>query len=234
MSTPANAPAGRPGERLAPIVCLEGLSAVGKTTLAAALTRAAGAAVVPELDAGGAPPIPQSAGWFVDRHAERWGQARALAARAPLVVVDCDPFKGLWYNQVFAGQGWPGVDAQAPRYRAHVASGTLAFADLYVVLLATEAQLWARRAGDATRSRRNFAPNLRLAIPHRDYYQTLQAAAPERVLLLDTSARDTLADTVLAAVQRLPPGPPDSAALFERMARWVAPSADSAAHIAEG
>lgn len=232
MSTTTNT-AGPPGERLAPIICLEGLSAVGKTTLAAALARAAGAAVVPELDASEAPPIPESGGWFVDRHAERWRQARALAAGAPLVVVDCDPFKGLWYNQVFADQGWPGVDAQAPCYRAHVASGTLAFADLYVVLLATEAQLWARRAGDATRSRRNFAPNLRLAIPHRDYYQTLHAAAPERVLLLDTTARDTLADTVLAAVQRLPPGPPDSAGLFERMARWVAPPADSAPHIAQ-
>lgn len=228
MNASSSAPASPQGERRAPIVCLEGLTAVGKTTLAAELAVVAGAAVVPELDASGAPPIPRSAAWFVDRHAEQWRAARALAARAPLVVVDCDPFKGLWYNPVYADQGWPGVDVQAPLYRAHVARGTLAFPDLYVVLGAAEAQLRARRAGDPTRSRRNFEAHLRLVVPHRHYYQTLRAADPARVLLLDTSARDTLAPAVLAAVQRLPPGPPDSARLFEHMARWVPPPADRA------
>jgi len=226
MNPPPSAAAGpRDGSR-APIICLEGLTAVGKTTLAAELARTAGAAVVPELDASGAPPIPESAAWFVDRHAEQWQHARTLAERAPLVVVDCDPFKGLWYNQVFADQGWPDVRAQAPLYRAHVLRGTLAVPDLYVVLTATEAQLRARRAGDATRSRRNFEAHLRLTIPHRHYYQTLQAADPARVLLLDSSARDTLADTVLAAVERLPAAAPDSARLFEHMVRWVAPVDD--------
>jgi thymidylate kinase len=223
MNPPTSAPVRSPDESRARIICLEGLTAVGKTTLAAELARTAGAAVVPELDASGAPPVPESAAWFVDRHAEQWRRARALAERAPLVVVDCDPFKGLWYNQVFADQGWPDVRAQAPLYRAHVTRGTLAFPDLYVVLVATEAQLRARRAGDATRSRRNFEAHLRLTVPHRHYYQTLRAADPARVLLLDTTDRDTLAGTVLAAVERLPAVPPDSARLFEHMVRWVAP-----------
>lgn len=43
------------------VLCLKGLSAVGKTTLAAALARECGAAVVPELDASGAPAVGRSA-----------------------------------------------------------------------------------------------------------------------------------------------------------------------------
>lgn len=219
-----------PPRRLAPIICLEGPSAVGKTTLAAALARRAGAAVIPELDAGAAPPIPESAAWFVDAHAAQWQHALELAARAPLVVTDGDPLKGLWFNWVFAEHGWPGIDEQAPLHRAHIERGTLAFPDLYVVLQATEAQLRARRAGDPTRTRRNHEMHLRLAPPQRRYFQALQGADPRRVLLLDTSDRSTLVDTVLAAVERLPGEPPDSMRLFDHMAHWVATHAHLAAN----
>jgi gluconate kinase len=208
--------------RPSPIVCLEGPSAVGKTTLAAALAQRAGAAVIPELDGSAAPPVAESGAWFIEAHAEQWRQARALADTAPLVVMDCDPFKGLWFNWVFADHGWPGIGVQAPLHRAHVEAGTMAFPDLYVVLLATEAQLRARRAGDPTRTRRNHEMHLRLIDPQRRYFQALRAADPARVLLVDTTARDTLVDAVLAAVAALPRDPPDSMRLQDHMADWVA------------
>lgn len=215
--------------RRAPIICLEGPSAVGKTTLAAALAREAGAAVIPELDASAAPPIAESAAWFVDAHAAQWQQALELATCAPLVVIDCDPMKGLWFNWVFADHGWPGIDEQRPLHRAHIERSTLAFPDLYVVLQATESQLRARRAGDPARTRRNHETHLRLAAPQRRYFQALQAADPSRVLLLDTSDRAKLVGTVLAAVNRLPANPPDSMRLFEHMADWIATNAPFAA-----
>ena len=215
----------------APIVCVEGPSAVGKTTLAAALAREAGACVVPELDAAGAPPAARSAAWFVAREAARWRRAVAHAAAAPLVVVDGDPFKGLWYNWVFAADGWPGVDALAPLYRAHVARGALAFPDLYVVLRAGEAALRARRAGDPTRTRRSFETNLRLVAPQRRYFTALRALAPARVALLDTDDAAALPAAVRAAVAALPAGAPDASRLLARMAAWVrAHDADDADH----
>ena len=214
------------------VITLEGPSAVGKTTLAAALARECGAAVVPELDASGAPPIAESAAWFAERSAERWRRARKRAAGAPFAVLDGDPFKGLWYNWIYADAGWQGVDEVAPLYRAHLRRGTLAFPDLYVVPLATEAQLRQRRAGDPTRRRRSFELNLRMLVPQRRYFQALHAAAPERVALLDSADRDTLVARVLVAIGRLPPDPPDSARLLEHMVAWVrahAPGADAGA-----
>lgn len=203
------------------VVCIEGPSAVGKTSLAAALARECGAALVPEPDASGAPPAGSSAAWFVERHAEQWRLARELAAAAPFAVLDGDPFKGLWYNWVYAGEGWEGVETVAPLYRAQIEAGALAFPDLYVALTATVEELRRRRAGDASRSRRNFEKHLLLAGPLRRYFGALREAAPGRVALVETTARDVLVGKVTEALEGLPPDPPDSLRLLAHMAGWL-------------
>jgi len=204
------------------VVCLEGPSAVGKTTLAAALADECGAAVVPELEASGAPPTGLSAEWFVERHAAQWKLARELASGAPFAVLDGDPFKGLWYNWVYAYEGWDGVETVVPLYRARIEEGALAFPDLYVALTATAEELRRRRSGDPTRSRRNFEKHLALVAPLRRYFSALREAAPARVALIETNDRDSLVNRVREALHRLPPSPPDSLRLLERMAGWLA------------
>lgn len=108
-----------PGAPRARIVCLEGPSAVGKTTLAAALAQ--------------------------------WHQATMLARTAPLVVLDGDPFKGLWYSWIYPDPSGPGVEALFALHRTAVERGALAFPDMYVLLVASETQLRARRAADSGR-----------------------------------------------------------------------------------
>lgn len=203
------------------VVCLEGPSAVGKTTLAEALARECGAAVVPELDASGAPPPGRSAAWFVERHAAQWRLAREMASGAPFAVLDGDPFKGLWYNWVYAEDGWEGVDVVAPLYRGIVTSGALAFPDLYVTLTATEEELRRRRDGDPTRTRRNFEKHLLLAAPQRRYFEALREAAPARVAIVETSERLELVGIVADVLACLPPDPPDSLRLLDHMSGWL-------------
>ena len=207
----------------APIVCIEGPSAVGKSTLTATLAAATGAAAVPELDAGAAPPVAESAAWFVDHHASLWRRARALAADAPLVVLDGDPFKGLWYNWIYAADGWPGVDVVAPLYRARIREGLLAFPDLYVALEANEATLRARRSGDATRRRRGFEKHLALVEPMRRWFAALAGHAPGLVLRLETEGRssDELAGAVRGTLERAERRPVDSLQLLAAMEEWV-------------
>lgn len=216
-------------DRPGPVVCLEGPSAVGKTTLLGALARECGARVVPELSAGPPPPAGASAAWFVERHGELWRRARDGAAGAPFAVLDGDPFKGFWYGWIYADEGWEDVDALAPLHRRAIESGALAFPDLYVVLTATEAQLRERRAGDATRGRRGFEKHLRMLGPQRAYFAALREAAPSRVAILDTGDRSSLVPRVLEAIRHLPPGPPDSLALLDHVTTWLRahPDADA-------
>ena len=210
------------------VVCLEGPSAVGKTTLAAELARGCGAAVVPELDATGAPPPGRSAAWFVERHAEQWRLAREFAITAPFAVLDGDPFKGLRYNWVYAEEGWEGVETVAPLYRAQIEEGALAFPDLYVALTAPEEELRRRRASDPSRSRRNFEKHLLMAGPLLRYFGELREAAHARVAIVETSPQEGLVDRVMKALGQLPPGPSDSLWLLNHMADWLRSHSPSA------
>jgi hypothetical protein len=203
------------------ILCLEGPSAVGKTTLAAALAREFDAVVVPELDASGAPAVGRSAAWFVERHAAQWRLAREMASGAPFAVLDGDPFKGLWYNCVYAEEGWEGVETVAPLYREQIERGALHFPDLYVALTATEGELRRRREGDASRSRRNFEKHLRLAGPLRRYFDELREAAPGRVATIETGSQAGLVNQVAKSLEGLPPGEPDSLQLLEHITSWL-------------
>ena len=202
------------------VVCIEGPSAVGKTSRAAALAAASGAVVVEEVT--GAPPLGNAPErWFVERHCEHWARAVEVAARAPFAVLDGDPFKALWYGATFASDPAAAVAAARAAYADAVARGAIGVPDLYVALDTSEAELRARRAGDATRRRGGFEQHLRLADPLRRWFAEVKRVLPGRVLRLDTRDRDSLAPAVLDAVARLPPGRANAAALVERMAAWL-------------
>lgn len=153
--------------------------------------------------------------------AGQWRLARGLAAGAPFAVLDGDPFKGLWYNWIYSGEGWEGVETVAPLYRAQVETCALAFPDLYVALTAPEEELRRRRDGDASRSRRNFEKHLGVAGPLLNYFYELRDAAPGRVAIVETSARENLVGWVTGALELLSPDPPDSLRLLDHMADWL-------------
>jgi hypothetical protein len=89
------------------------------------------------------------------------------------------------------------------------------------VLVATEAQLRARRDLDEGRTRRNFEKHLRLVTPQREYFAALVRMDASRVLFLDSSSRATLVGSVIAAIDALPAGAPDSTRLLDHAIAWA-------------
>ncbi|HEX8454780.1 MAG TPA: AAA family ATPase [Longimicrobium sp.] len=143
-----------------PIVCLEGPSAVGKTTAASALA-AAGACVVPEVNELFSRPAAEAPDWYLERQVERW----TMAARAPgLAILDGDPFQPLWYNWSYGFDGWQPLDELAAFHRPRILRGDINFPDQYVILGAPAGVLRAQGGGrDAAEARLRRAPALHRA-----------------------------------------------------------------------
>jgi hypothetical protein len=204
-----------------PILCLEGPSAVGKTTATRALAASAGAAVVPETGELFAVPADATPAWFLERAADRWRHAAALARDHALVVLDGDPFKALWWGWLYPGEGWTTPDEAAAFYRPRLARGALAFPHAYAYLDADEPALRARRAGDPTRRRRNFERHLRLVTPLRRYFAALGALAPGRVAVVRAGSPDAAADAARVLVERVAGAEPPGVELLDAVVEWL-------------
>jgi hypothetical protein len=200
-----------------PILCLEGPSAVGKTTTAAALQ---GAYVVPEVNLLFVRPAEAGAGWYLERQVDRWAIAAWRSAHHPLCVLDGDPLQPLWYNWIHGFERWEDLDALEAFFRPRLMRGELAFPELYVVLGTSAEQLRRRQEGDAARRRRGFDAHLRLVEPQRRYFQAMNGFAPGLVRFVDAEDADETVRSVAAAARdaRAVDRP---VALFDQMVRWL-------------
>ena len=203
-----------------PILCFEGPSAVGKTTVAAYLAAEAGAVVVPEVNALFERPADAPPAWYFERQADRWALAAEHARTHPLVVLDGDPFQPLWYNWAYGFAGRQGLDFMEAFYRPRLVAGTLGFPDRYFLFAADERTLRARKDADSTRGRGGFEAHLAFVAPQRRYFEAMRALSPNRVRLLDARAVAESADAVRTAAAHAEPEP-NPVALFDGLGAWL-------------
>ena len=122
--------------------------------------------------------------------------AQTISSAGGIAVLDGDPFQPLWYNAIFAQHAAQSMTDTLAFYRAQVEQGSLRVPDKYYVLTATPQQLRARKAGDTSRSRRNFDKHLQLVAPQLAYFRAVQDTAPDRVRFLQADDVRQTADAI--------------------------------------
>jgi hypothetical protein len=213
-------PAGLP-QRSAAIICLEGASAAGKTTLSAAIAARTGGAVIAEVWALFERPSPEPPLWYLEKQVERWCFAAESAGEHGLSILDGDPFQPLWYGWAYGFLEPHTLTTVTSFYRDAIAAGRLAFPDRYILLAVVEPELRRRKHGDASRSRRNFAKHVSLRRHQPRYFAAMNTISPGRVYVLDASAPATtlaeIAISVIPSEQRAE----DPLTLLEHLADWL-------------
>lgn len=166
------------------IIVIEGPSGAGKTTWC----RVHGGkyALLESLpDHATVPNEPQAAARFwVDRNVARWREALERETRDNLVVVDTDPFKlhyawSLWRTGHTTKIEW---ELQRDAARDAFAKGRYGLADIVLVADVDEGSLRARRAADATRTRRNFEVHVKLRETTLAWYRAVEHIEQGRVV----------------------------------------------------
>ena len=165
------------------IVVVEGPSAAGKTTWAAAH---GGRSLVPEGIPAAKPPVDPTAAaaFWAAHHAERWAYALELERRTGVAVCDTDPLKlhYAWSVWRIGAEDGTNFARQAAAFREELARRGIGFADRYLVWIPDDGTLARYRALDRSRRRRNFDLHRRLAEPLREWYGALEAVRPGSVV----------------------------------------------------
>lgn len=178
------------------IICIEGPSAVGKTTLARALAERIGAVAVPEVNQLFRRPPDEEPTWYLERQLDRWRLACGAEATGKVAVLDGDVFQPLWYGWAYGFLEPNSLHDLLAFYRPLLLSGELDFPDAYFVLECSADELFRRKEQDATRTRRNFDRHLQLIGPQGRYFACLEATSPGLVVRLTSTAAEVCSRTL--------------------------------------
>lgn len=171
-----------------PIICLEGASAVGKTTAAMFLENELGYVRVPEVNEMFERPRKESRNWYMEKQIERWGIARGLSKNGGIAVLDGDPLQPIWYNWVYNDLGFQPIDEVIDFYRGAFDQDKMSFPDQYFLLFAPHEVLKERKLNDTVRKRNNFEIHSKFVHPQLDYFRHMNKIQPNMSSFIEASS----------------------------------------------
>lgn len=151
------------------IICFEGPSGIGKTTMCNLLKNDYN--IVPEVNLLFEKTEHDSKLLYYERQIERYRYCKKSNKNS---ILDGDIFQPIWYNWVC---NYPSNFASKKEthefYRTKLSEGEISFPDLYIIFYCDENELRNRKERDKTRKRRNFEKHLKIIDPLKEYYRFL-------------------------------------------------------------
>ena len=205
-----------------PIICFEGASAAGKTTVAKFLGENFYARVIPEVNLLFERKRGEPQFWYFERQVERWQMASDAEKKGELVILDGDPFQPLWYNWAYDFDFGEPFEEIVGFYREAVGKGEIDFPEKYFILTIDESLLRERKKNDSSRTRKNFQRHLRFIKPQIAYFQFVKSVDERRVEFIENrEVEDTARKIINSASSPLKNKYPPTE-LFDRIRNWLA------------
>lgn len=199
------------------IVCFEGPSGVGKTTMGKLLSDAYN--IVPEVNLLFNRTGKESTYWYHEKQVERYELCKKSAKPS---ILDGDIFQPIWYNWAC---NYPSNFLSKKEthefYRNQLEEGKIAFPDLYIIFHVEEEELWARKEKDKTRQRRNFEKHLKIIEPLKEYYRFLDQETDLKMKFVYYKDLETAKREVEALIENLDNNKLDGLKVFEQIERWL-------------
>lgn len=203
------------------IICLEGASAVGKTTTSNELARMGNTYIVPEVNLLFERPKFEKNTWYLERQVDRWQIAQEKQSEYDLVILDGDIFQPLSYNWCFDFKLYEqSLDLIYNFYQKEINTGNMMFPDKYFYLYTDINNLKKRKENDRARKRRNFEAHLDILEPHRRYYEALNQIEQQFVHLIEAKNIENNAKIIK---DNIPSSTPyrDSEGVLDRIKNWL-------------
>jgi deoxyadenosine/deoxycytidine kinase len=206
-----------------PIICLEGTSAVGKSTTCRAFADKYDAYVVEETHFLFGPTKLQGidlVDWHLECQIKRWHIASEKSKEYENVLLDGDIFK-LWYDWVY-GLDNKVFDHESNFFRKKIISDELSFPHCYIVLWAEETDLRKRKESDKTRGRGGFEKHLKLVDPQIKYFKALNTVVPNYAGIYQAKTIEENVQNIRNQILKSPGISPDNTLhLFDFMIEYL-------------
>jgi len=183
-----------------PIICFEGASSIGKTTLSKYLRDNYNTCVIPEVNLLFARKENEEKFWYFERQVERWEMAVSAAKNYKTVILDGDAFQPFWYNWAYDFDGLESLESITGFYREKLAAREIDFPDKYFVLTLNKNELQKRKANDALRTRKNFERHLRFIEPQRVFYSFIKSINNDLVEFIENIEMEVTGEKILNSI----------------------------------
>lgn len=204
-----------------PIICLEGASAVGKTSVSKYLHENFNAYVIPEVNLLFQRNQNEPKFWYFEKQVERWEKAVNASKNYQIVILDGDPFQPLWYNWAYNFDVLQPLEIIADFYRKKLAEGKIAFPDKYFILTVSDSELRKRRVNDASRTRKNFERHLQFIKPQLAFFSFIKSISSDLVEFIENREIEKTAQKVIKSIPLENSNRCSSLALFDVAKIWL-------------